>query len=275
MPMSTHAGKIAVVTGASGGMGAVFAQRLADRGYDLLLVARDKARLESLAAAITARTGRRAEVLVADLTQDAELARVEERLRTDTAVRVLINNAGGGLFGPLATIDPSAASALIELNVTAFTKLAAAAAAGLGAQGDGVIVNVSSALAVGVLPISAVYSGTKAYVLSFTQALAKELAGTGVRVQTFMPGATGTGFWNGSGLELADIPDGLVMSVTDAVDAAFAGLDAGETVTVPSLPDSDWSKLRADMQTLAPRFSGSEPAARYSDRRTGDTQQPK
>ncbi|GGJ92242.1 oxidoreductase [Streptomyces camponoticapitis] len=255
--------KTALVTGASGGMGAAFAQRLADRGYDLVLVARNKERLDTLAAGITERTGRRAETLAADLTRDKDLASVEKRLRTDDAVHVLVNNAGGGLFGPIVTADPAAADELIKLNVTAFTRLATAAAAAFSARDDGVILNVSSGLAVGILPVSAVYSGTKAYVVSFSQALRQEFADTGVRVQTFMPGATRTKFWDGSGLELSALPDRAIMSLDDAVTAAFAGLDAGESVTVPSLPDSEWATLEETLRAVSPHFSGAELAARY------------
>ncbi|MGW2056821.1 SDR family NAD(P)-dependent oxidoreductase [Streptomyces sp. NPDC001840] len=262
--MTTHDTKTAVVTGASGGIGAAFAQRLADRGYDLLLIARNQGRVESLATDITARTGRRAETLLADLTQDTELARVEERLRTDATVRVLVNNAGGGLFGPLAAADPDAVDTLIRLNVTAFTRLATAAVAGFTARGDGLLVNVSSGLALSFLPASTVYSATKSYVLTFSQALQQELADTGIRVQAFLPGAVRTEFWDGSGVELVAIPDELVMSVDDAVDAAFAGLDAGESVTLPSLPDlSDWETLENARRALAHSLSRSEPAARY------------
>ncbi|MFD3519127.1 SDR family NAD(P)-dependent oxidoreductase [Streptomyces sp. NPDC058653] len=256
--------KIALVTGASGGMGSAFAHHLADRGYDLVLVARNRARLDSLAADIAGRTSRHAEVLAGDLTKDADLARVEERLRTDAGIEVLVNNAGGGMFGPLAETDLAAAEELIRLNVTAFTRLAVAATAAFSARDKGIMLNVSSALAVGVLPVSAVYSGTKGYVLSFTQALQEELAGTGVRVQTFLPGATHTSFWDGSGVELTDFPSEAIMSVDDAVNAAFAGLDAGESITIPSLPDDEWAALEETLRTAGPHFSRARPATRYA-----------
>jgi hypothetical protein len=258
--------KTAVVTGASTGLGAAYAQRLADRGYDLLLVARNKERLDALASDITARTGRKAEVLVADLTQDEQLATVEKRLRTDPAVGLLVNNAGGSLFTPLSAADTTSSDTLIKLNVGALTRLATAAVAGFTARGGhGAIVNISSALALNILPVSAVYSGTKSYVLTFTQALQQELAETGIRVQAVLPGAVRTEFWDGSGIELTAFPDQAIMTADDAVDAALAGFDAGEPVTIPSLPDiADWDALEQARQALIPNLSRATPAARYT-----------
>ncbi|MFM9457466.1 SDR family NAD(P)-dependent oxidoreductase [Streptomyces europaeiscabiei] len=163
----TTQNKTAVVTGASAGLGSAYAQRLADRGYDLILVARNTARLEELASDIRSRTGRTVDVVTADLTDAAQISVVEERLRTDESIAVLINNAGGSLFTPLATSDAAASEALINLNVTSLTRLTTAVLPGLTARGHGTVVNISSALALNFLPVSAVYSGTKSYVLTF------------------------------------------------------------------------------------------------------------
>ncbi|WP_329459827.1 SDR family NAD(P)-dependent oxidoreductase [Streptomyces sp. NBC_01497] len=256
--------KSAVITGASAGLGAAYAQRLADRGYDLVLVARNASRLETLATAIASRTGRKVEVLAADLTDEAQLSAVEDRLRTDESIEALINNAGGSGFAPLNGLAPSAFGALIALNVTSLTRLTAAVLPGLTARGRGTIVNVSSALALNILPVSAVYSGTKSYVLTLTQALQQELAESPVTVQAVLPGAVRTEFWEGSGIELSAFPDEWVMTAEDVVDAALAGLDAGEPVTIPSLPDiSDWEAFEKARQTLVPNLSRSTPANRY------------
>ncbi|MET9462084.1 SDR family oxidoreductase [Streptomyces canus] len=260
----TTQNKTAVVTGASVGLGAAYAQRLADRGYDLILVARNAARLETLASDIRSRTGRAVDVVAADLTDAAQIAVVEERLRTDESIEVLINNAGGALLTPLAGSDAAAYEALINLNVTALTRLTIAVLPGLTARGHGTVVNISSAMALNILPVSAVYSGTKSYVLTFTQALQQELAESPVTVQAVLPGAVRTDLWDGSGVDLATFPDEIVMNVDDAVDAALAGLDAGEPVTILSLPDiSDWESFEKARQALVPNLSRKVPADRY------------
>ncbi|KUN63314.1 AraC family transcriptional regulator [Streptomyces canus] len=260
----TTQNKTAVVTGASVGLGAAYAQRLADRGYDLILVARNAARLETLASDIRSRTGRAVDVVAADLTDAAQIAVVEERLRTDESIEVLINNAGGALLTPLAGSDAAAYEALINLNVTALTRLTIAVLPGLTARGHGTVVNISSAMALNILPVSAVYSGTKSYVLTFTQALQQELAESPVTVQAVLPGAVRTDLWDGSGVDLATFPDEIVMNVDEAVDAALAGLDAGEPVTILSLPDiSDWESFEKARQALVPNLSRKVPADRY------------
>ncbi|MDQ0760271.1 SDR family NAD(P)-dependent oxidoreductase [Streptomyces canus] len=260
----TTQNKTAVVTGASAGLGTAYAQRLADRGYDLILVARNAARLETLASDIRSRTGRAVDIITADLTDAAQISVVEERLRTDESIAVLINNAGGALFSPLATSDAAVSEALINLNVTSLTRLTTAVLPGLLARGHGTVVNISSALALNFLPGGAVYSGTKSYVLTFTQALQQELAESPVTVQAVLPCAVRTELWDGSGIELAALPDESVMSVDDAVDAALAGLDAGEPVTIPSLPRiSDWEAFEKARQALVPNLSQRVPADRY------------
>jgi short-subunit dehydrogenase len=260
----TTQNKTAVVTGASAGLGTAYAQRLADRGYDLILVARNAARLETLASDIRSRTGRAVDVVSADLTDAAQIAVVEERLRSDESIEVLINNAGGALLTPLAGSDAAAYEALINLNVTALTRLTIAVLPGLTARGHGTVVNISSAMALNILPFSAVYSGTKSYVLTFTQALQQELAESPVTVQAVLPGAVRTDLWDGSGVDLKALPDESIMSVDDAVDAALAGLDAGEPVTILSLPEvSDWESFEKARQALVPNLSRRVPADRY------------
>lgn len=160
--------------------------------------------------------------------------------------------------------DAAASEALIGLNVTALTRLTTAVLPRLTARGHGTVVNISSALALNILPVSAVYSGTKSYVLTFTQALQQELAESPVVVQAVLPGAVRTEFWDGSGADLGAFPDEWIMSADDVVDAALAGLDAGEPVTIPSLPQiSDWESLEKARQTLVPNLSLKVPADRY------------
>ncbi|GAB3960338.1 SDR family NAD(P)-dependent oxidoreductase [Micromonospora vulcania] len=261
---ATNTQGIAVITGASTGIGAVYADRLARRGYDLLLVARNKSRLDTVAAKVTEDTGRTVEVLAADLTDPAQLATVQERLRTDASISLLVNNAGVASFSPLAQADQSHVDDQIALNVTSLTRLTTAVLAGFTQRGTGTLINVSSALAFNVLPVSAVYSGTKAYVVALTQALQQELADTDIRVQAVFPGAVRTEIWDGSGIEVSMLPQESVMSVDDAVDAALAGLDAGEPMTLLSLPDiADWNAFETARQAMIPNLSRSVPADRY------------
>jgi short-subunit dehydrogenase len=254
----------ALITGASSGIGATYAERLARRGHDLLLVARDRVRLEALAARLRADTGVAVEVLPADLTQRAELARVEQRLREDARITMLVNNAGIAVAGSLVDADPDRLEAMIQLNVVAPTRLAAAVAPRFAAAGSGTLVNVASVLALAPEMFNGSYSGTKAYVLNLSQALQHELAPRGVRVQAVLPGATRTELWERAGIELANLPPSMVMDVNEMVDAALAGLDHGETVTIPSLPDQgDWEAYSAARLALAPNLSRDRAAPRY------------
>ena len=255
---------IALVTGASSGIGAVYADRLARRGYDLILVARNQSRLSALADRIVSDTGRVARTLAADLGKRADLLAVENLLRTDARITLLVNNAGVGAASKLLDSDVDAMEAMIALNVTALTRLAYAAAPAFAARGAGTIVNISSIVAVAPELLNGVYGASKAYVLSLTQSLQHELAAKGLRFQAVLPGAIATEFWDIAGLPVENLPQAWVMSAADLVDAALAGLDAGELVTLPSLPDAaDWHKLEAARLALGPNLSKVKPAARY------------
>ncbi|WP_432863992.1 SDR family NAD(P)-dependent oxidoreductase [Microbispora rosea] len=263
--MSTQKTGTALVTGATAGLGAAYAEELAARGHDLLLVARDQARLESSAAGLAQRFGVEVSALSADLATPKGMRSVEDRLAADSSIDMLVNNAGSALFGPLSAADPDRLEWLITFNLTSVTRLAAAAAKAFAGRGSGTIVNVSSALALNVLPVGAVYSGTKAYVIAFTQALAQEFAGSGVRVQVVVPGALETAIWDGSGIELDQLPKEAVMTPHDAARAALAGLDAGELVTIPSLPEyARWEEYETARQGLIPGLSLTRPAERYA-----------
>ena len=263
--MSTSS-KTAVVTGASSGIGAVYADRLAARGFDLILVARRADRLNALADKLSTTHGRKVQVLAADLAQESDLARVEDVLRRDESVRMLVNNAGIARLRPFAqsTIDDSASQ--IALNITALTRLALAALPGFVARKEGMLINVASILAVHALPISTVYSATKAYVLQFSRGLQQELANTGVTVQAVLPAATETEIWSEetSGVPLSALAKDTVMSVDDLVDTALAGLDQGEAVTWPSVGDVGlWNTFDAARVALVGATQTGTPAARY------------
>ena len=263
--MSTSS-KTAVVTGAPSGIGAVYADRLAARGYDLILVARRVDRLNALADKLSTAYGRKVQVLPADLAKESDLARVEAVLKSDDSVRMLVNNAGIARFSPFAqsSIDDSASQ--IALNITALTRLALAVLPGFVARNEGVLVNVASILAVHALPISTVYSATKAYVLQFSRGLQQELANTGVKVQAVLPAATETEIWTEdvSGIGLSALAKDTVMRVDDLVDAALAGLDQGEAVTWPSVGDAGlWDRFEAARGALVGATQTGTPAARY------------
>ena len=255
----------ALVTGASSGIGAIYADRLARRGYDLILVARNQSRLEALAARLRDETGRSVEILPADLNNDADLRRVETILRTNSAISLLVNNAGTGGAAPLLSSNVDAMDRMIRLNVLALTRLTYGAAPAFVARGGGTIINIASIVAISPETLNGVYGGTKAFVLAFSQSLQHELADKGVRIQAVLPGATATEFWDIAGLPVDNLPAEIVMSARDLVDAAMAGLDQGETVTIPSLEDkSEWDAYDAARRAMAGKLSRTKPATRYN-----------
>ncbi|PZP27919.1 MAG: SDR family oxidoreductase [Roseateles depolymerans] len=255
----------ALITGASSGMGAVYADRLARRGYDLILVARDRARLTELASRLSTETGRTVEVLDADLGDAAGRARVEAKLREDASITLLVNNAGMGTHTQLLESDVEQMTRMIELNVTALTRLTYAAVPGFVARGRGAVINISSIVAVAPEILNGVYGGSKAFVTAFSQSLQHELGARGLRVQAVLPGATATDFWSKGGLPVEHLPQAIVMSATEMVDAALVGFDRGELITIPSLQDeSAWQRLEAARQALAPQLGSNRPAPRYT-----------
>lgn len=254
----------ALVTGASSGIGAVYADRLAHRGHDLVLVARDAGRLETLAAKLRAETGRSVDVLPADLADPVALARVQERLASDATVTMLVNNAGITLEGGLLENGPDRLRRLIEVNITAPTLLAHTAGNAFVARRAGTIVNIASVLAVAPELFDGVYSGSKAYVLNLSLSLAAALRTSGVHVQAVLPGATRTEIWQRSGQDIDAAMPGMVMTAADLVDAALLGLDRGETVTIPPLADeAQWTAYTEARLALAPNLSRREVAPRY------------
>jgi hypothetical protein len=254
----------ALVTGASSGIGSVYAQRLASRGFNLLLVARDQQRLDEAASKLRAEHGVQVEVLKADLTQKDDVLKLEQRLRSNSSITLLLNNAGVAADGLLANADTDQLEKMIQLNVTAVTRLASAAAASFAKAGRGTIINIASVVALFPERFNATYSASKAYVLSLTQSLNAELDGTGVKVQAVLPGVTRTEIWERSGIDATQIPADMVMEAGEMVDAALSGLDQGELVTIPSLPDAkDWDAFVAARHVMAPNLSKSKAASRY------------
>lgn len=261
----THQTKgYALITGASAGIGAVYADRLARRGNDLILVARRGDRLRSLAAEITRMTGRKVETVVADLGERSDVERVEELLRTDERISMLVNNAGLAAVTPLLGSQVSAMSKMVTVNIDTLMRLTYAVVPGLVKRGGGTIINIASAVSIGPERLNGVYGGTKAFVLAFSQSLKHELSDQGIRVQAVLPGATATDIWANAGFPVESLPKEIVMQTDAMVDAALAGLDQGEFMTAPSLPDiADWNAYEKARLALAGKLSRAEPAARY------------
>jgi short-subunit dehydrogenase len=263
--MANNGNGTALITGASTGIGAVYADRLAKQGYDLILVARNEQRLGKLAAGLRKQTGRRVEVLKVDLTVPAELQRVEDVLRTDSSITVLVNNAGFGASSNLLESNVDDMENMIYLNVTALTRLTHAAARPFVDRKNGLIINIASIVALAPELLNGTYSGTKAYVVNLTQSLNRELAESGVRVQAVLPGAIETPFWDRAGLPVTHLPSEIVMSAEELVDASLSGLRLGEVITIPSLPDvADWQAMEKARLALAPNLSHQHSAARYA-----------
>lgn len=251
-----------LITGASTGIGATYAERFARRGHDLVLVARDKARLESIAARLREETGVSIDILPADLTQPSDLAAVEARLREDARIETLINNAGATLSGPFINQPTDAVAGLIALNTTALVRLASAIAPRLAQAGNGAIVNIGSV--VGLAPEfgMSVYGATKAFALFLSQGLSLELTPKGVYVQAVLPAGTRTEIWERAGIDVNTLSE--LMDVNALVDAALVGFDRRELVTIPPLHDaSNWEALDTARRSLISDLRQAHVADRY------------
>ena len=251
-----------LITGASTGIGATYADRFARRGHNLVLVARDKVRLESLANRLRTEAHVEVEVLLADLTVQADLERVEARLHDDDRIGVLVNNAGAALEGGFAKPDLEAFDRLIRLNVTSLTRLAGAVIPRFLERGAGAIINLGSVVGIAPEIGLGIYGATKAYVLALSQSIQNELGPRGVYVQAVLPAATRTEIWERSGRDVNALQG--VMDVNEMVDAALVGFDRREAVTIPSLPDvSQWTAFEAARKAMLPNFINGHAAARY------------
>ena len=255
----------AVVTGASSGIGAVYADRVAARGHDLVLVARRAERLRELADCLSAAHGVEVTPVEADLTQEAGLARVEGLLRSDERIALLVNNAGNGKLSSTLDMSDADTAATIALNLIAPTRLARAALPGLVRRKAGGIVNIASVVALNALPITTLYSATKAYLLMFSRGLAAEVADTGVRVQAVLPAGVATEFYDQAGIPLSAFDPAAVMTAEDLVDAALTGFDRGEEVTLPSVHDlALWTEYERARVALFGATQTGQPASRYA-----------
>ena len=253
-----------LITGASTGIGAVYAERFAERGHDLVLVARDQARMEALAARLRSTHQVAIDVIAADLTQLGDLTTVESRLRDDARIGILVNNAGAALSGQFIEQSTESIAQLVALNTTALVRLASAIAPRLAKTGDGAIINIGSV--VGLAPEfgMTVYGATKAFVLFLSQGLSLELAPRGVYVQAVLPAATRTEIWDRSGVDINTLNE--IMEVGDLVDAALVGFDRREPVTIPPLQEAErWDGLQTARQGLLQQIRQSAVAQRYQN----------
>ncbi len=254
----------ALITGASTGIGAIYADRLARRGHNLILVARNRDRLDALARRLSDDTGRSVEVLPADLNSASDLGMLETRLREDASIDMLVNNAGIGTHTPLLQTQVDQMERLIALNITALTRLTYAVVPGMAARGRGALINIASVVAITPERLNGVYGASKAYVLALSHSLRHELAGQGIQVQAVLPGATSTEFWATGGLPVENLDPAIVMRAEDMVDAALTGFDRQEAVTIPALHDAGkWEAYEAARQAMATQLSRREVAPRY------------
>src|SRR5260370_12766950 len=233
-----------LISGASTGIGAVYADRFAKRGHDLVLVARDRARMDTLSDRLRRETGVAVDILRADLTDPRDLAHVEARLRADHRVGILVNNAGTAPSGGFTDQSPEEIARIVNLNATAPARLASAVAPRFAQAGEGAIVNVGSVVGLSPEYGSTVYGATKAFILFLSQSLHAELGPKGVYVQAVLPAATRTEIWGHAGKDVDKLP--AVMEVDELVHASLAGFDPTQTVSVPSLPDErQWTAFES------------------------------
>ncbi|HIA14245.1 MAG TPA: SDR family oxidoreductase [Nitrospirales bacterium] len=240
--------KRAVITGASSGIGKAFAERLARDGYDVVLVARRRERLESLATVLRDTYGRRVDVLSADLTSPSDLTLVEQNIRDDSSLELLVNNAGFGKIGAYGDLDLDVEDEEIRLNILALVRLTHAAIPGMVARHRGAIINVSSIVAFLPVPFLATYSATKAYVNSFTEAIHEELKGTGVKIQALCPGRTHTEFHERAGINTKNHPS-KGMEPESVVNASLRALQRDKVICVPGITN----RVTACIMSLLPR----------------------
>jgi uncharacterized protein len=238
----------ALVTSASRGIGAGYADRLAKRGSDLILVARSEGPLKALTASLARASGRHITSIVADLNDKAGLAKVETELENDPSITMLVNNAGTGSVAPMLDANIEKMEQMIALNITALTRLTHSAAPAFVGRGTGTIINIGSVLGISPETFNGVYGATKAYVLAFSHSLQHELAGKGIRVQAVLPGATATDIWELAGLPWQKLPPSIVMPVEDMVDAWRPGVTkmcpASVDMTLPKAAPSLQRTLR-------------------------------
>ncbi len=254
-----------LVTGASSGIGMAYARRLADRGHELVLVARRKGELDRLAEEIAASDGKPAEVIAADLSDSNDVSMLEKRIAQGD-IGMVVNNAGMGGMSRFVETETGDLERMIAINVTALTRLTQSAAKALQAKGQGIIVNVASGASFAVIPGAAVYSGTKGFVAQFTRALAQELADSGITLQLLVPGLTRTNLGGAEDMGLFDnFPEGMAQSAEDVVTGSLAGLELGELVCLPRQEDySLWETASDAMNKVGTDPEHSRLPSRYT-----------
>jgi short-subunit dehydrogenase len=261
--MSTAQQGTAIVTGASAGLGKIYADRLARRGYDLVLVARRADRLAELAETLTNAYGIRARAFAADLSRAEDVERVASLIREDDSITMLVNNAGVSVAGTTPTLDAAGVAWQQAINVDAVSRLSLAALPEFLARDRGTLINVASILAFGFLPTSTFYSAGKGHVANLTRGLQNEVQGTNVRVQLVAPSVTATEIWDEG--RLKEMDPRIVMTAEDCVDAALAGLDQGEQVTFPSVENAQlWKNVEEALGKLFVGGMSGKPASRYN-----------
>ena len=264
MPEGKSAG-VALVTGSSSGIGMAFAKALAARGYDLIMVARRRERLEALASSLRQEYGVAVEVLVADLSNPADLRRVETRIAEGERLALLVNNAGLGGIKPFLEMGRDYAEAMIAVNITALTLLTYAALPGMLRRGEGTIINLASGLAYARRPGTAVYGATKAFVAHFTRTLHEEYGSRGIRFQAMLPGLTRTELGSGQDSIMFDqFPPDKINTPEKAAAESLAGVELGELVCIPGLENlEEWTRVDGAMQEVMQKVSPGVPAKRY------------
>lgn len=255
----------AVITGASSGLGEVFAERLAKRGYDLKLVARRKDRLDLLAEKLESQYGIKVTNLVSDLSLDTDLEKVAEDLRNDKSITLLINNAGTSTLNSVTKTSVEKQKEMVNVNITALMLLSSAVLPQFVEKNEGVLINIASVLGFYSLPVSAIYSGTKGFVIQYTKGLQEQVKGTNVHIQLVNPATTATEIWDVSGVPLSALEQSTIMKTEDCVDAVLAGLDQGELVTYPSVNDQNLIDTYEDARIKLMQGSQTgQPAERYT-----------
>jgi len=260
--------RLAAVTGASAGIGAAFARALARDGWDLLLVARRRERLEDLAKELGGKHDAEVEIVDADLTDLERLRGVESLLEQSQRLELLVNNAGIGDFHPFQESDREREDAEIRLNVLATVRLAHAALPGMVERGRGALINVSSTAGFAPCPRFATYGGTKAFLNSFTEALHEELRGSGVQVQALCPGLTHTEIFERAKVDASGLPEFFWMEAEDVVAESLAALPRGDVICVPGLANRALSTITRAL----PHAASSRIASLFSERWIPDSE---
>lgn len=254
----------ALITGASSGIGRSFAEQLAARGYDLVLVARREARLREIGNGLSTAHDIAVEVLAADLESDEGATSVERRIAAGAPLDLVINNAGFATRAPTAQLDYAATEKMLRVNIFALVRLSGAAMSRMTAEGKGGIINVASGTVFIQMPGNAGYGSSKNFVLAFTRHMAAEATGSGVYVQLLIPGVVATEFHGVAGADVNRFPPSMVMQPDDLVASSLKGLDLGELVCIPSLPDvRDWETYVQAEQKLMGNVSRDHIAERY------------